>query len=129
MKAAVRKAASNNGMEMISLNPEAISAARVCPGPNILAGIWFAPPTTIATAIVSPNARPNPSKMAARIFEEDARKMTFFTVSHFVAPTDNDASFRESGIALKDSTHNEIIIGKTITARIIAAVNTHNPVL
>jgi len=44
--------------------------------------------------------------------------MTFFTVSHFVAPTDRDASFKAMGTALKDSTHNEMIIGKTIIAKI-----------
>jgi hypothetical protein len=55
--------------------------------------------------------------------------MTFFTVSHFVAPNDSDASFKAIGTASKDSTHNEMIIGKTIIDKIKEAVNKPNPEL
>src|SRR5512136_530 len=86
-------------------------------------------PITMATAIVSPNALPNPRNIAASTPGPEARKMTFFTVSHFVAPNDSDASFKAIGTALKDSRHNEIIIGKTIIDKIKEAVNRPNPEL
>ncbi len=80
-------------------------------------------------AIVSPNALPNPSKIAEKIPGAEALKTTFFIVSHFVAPTDNDASFIAIGTASNDSTQRDMIIGKTITERVIEAVKIQNPVL
>ena len=84
---------------------------------------------TILTAIVSPKALPNPRNIAASTPGPEARKMTFFTVSHFVAPKESDASFNSIGTELNDSTHNEMIIGKTIIAKIKEAVNKLNPEL
>ena len=55
--------------------------------------------------------------------------MTFFMVSHFVAPTESDASFNAIGIELNDSRHNEMMMGKTIIARINAAVKRLKPEL
>ena len=81
------------------------------------------------TAIVSPKARPNPNNTADIIFGPDARKIIFCTVSHFVAPIDNEASFKPTGIERKDSIQTDIIIGNTITANIIEAENIHRPVL
>ena len=81
------------------------------------------------TAIVSPKALPKPSRIAEIILGAEARKITFLTVSHFVAPIDRDASFNSIGIELKDSTQIEIIIGKTIIERVIEAVKIHRPVL
>jgi len=87
------------------------------------------PPTTIFTAIVSPNALPKPSKTAEKTLGAEARKTTFLTVSHLVAPTDNEASFNSRGIELNDSTHNEIIMGNTITDKVNDAVKIQSPVL
>jgi hypothetical protein len=81
------------------------------------------------TAMVSPNARPKPRSIAAITLGAEARKTTFFIVSHFVAPMDSEASFKEMGIASKDSMHNDIIMGKTMIERIIAAEKMHSPVL
>jgi hypothetical protein len=55
--------------------------------------------------------------------------MTFFTVSHFVAPNESDASFKAIGTELNDSRHNEIMIGNTIIDKIREAVNKLNPEL
>ena len=79
--------------------------------------------------MVSPNALPNPSNTAEIIPGVDALNMTFFTVSHLVAPTDKDASFNSIGMALNTSTHNEMMIGNTITARTKDAEKTDKPVL
>jgi hypothetical protein len=88
---------------------------------------WF--PITMLTAIVSPNALPNPRNIAASTPGPEARKITFFTVSHFVAPRESDASFKAIGTELNDSTHNEMIIGKTIIDKIKEAANKPNPEL
>jgi len=129
IKATSMRADSYRGMDISSPYFEAINDASVSPGENIDEGIRGMPPTTILTAIVSPNARPNPSNIAANMFGPEARKTTFFTVSHFVAPTERDASLRARGIALNDSIQREMIIGKTMIARVIAAVKMHRPVL
>ena len=89
----------------------------------------FLVPDNHTTAIVSPNALPNPRNIAESTPGPEARKMTFFTVSHFVAPNESDASFKAVGTELKDSIHNEIIIGKTIIDKIKEAVNRLNPEL
>ena len=106
-----------------------MSEASVCPGPKRDFGMssWF--PMTILTAIVSPNALPNPRNIAASTPGPAARKMTFFIVSHFVAPTESDASFKAIGTELNDSRHNDMIIGKTIIDKINDAVNKLNPEL
>jgi len=117
------------GIDISSPYLEAISEGSVSVGANRDEGTLGIPPTTIFTAIVSPNARPNPRRIAEIILGAVARKITFLTVSHLVAPTDNEASFNSIGIELKASTHNDIIIGKTITAKVIDAVNKHKPVL
>ena len=87
------------------------------------------PPMTMLTAMVSPNARPKPSSIAAITLGAEARNTTFFTVSHFVAPIDSEASFKEMGIASKASMHKDIMMGKTMIERIIAAEKMHSPVL
>ena len=129
INATIINADSYKGEDIISLYADTINDASVCPGEKIVDGVRVIPPTTILTAMVSPNALPNPRKTAEMILGAEARKITFFTVSHFVAPTDKDASFNAMGTALNDSTHREMMIGKTITAKIIAAVNIHKPVL
>ena len=129
MSATSISADSSSGIDISSPYFEAMSDARVSPGLNIDDGSRIVPPMTMLTAMVSPNARPKPRSIAAKTLGAEARNITFFTVSHFVAPTDNDASFKERGIASKDSMHKEMMMGKTIIERIMAAEKTHSPVL
>ena len=98
-KATIINADSYNGEAIISPYAETINEARVCPGENNDEGVRVIPPTTIFTAIVSPNALPKPRKIAEIMLGADARKMTRFTVSHFVAPIEREDSRNESGIA------------------------------
>jgi len=120
---------SCSGIDISSPYFEAMSDARVSPGLNTDDGNRMVPPITMLTAIVSPNARPKPRSIAAMILGAEARKTTFFTVSHFVAPMDNEASFKEMGIASNDSIHKDIMIGKTMIDRIVEAEKIHSPVL
>jgi hypothetical protein len=99
INATIIRADSYSGDDMRSPYAETINEASVCPGSKSDEGVRVIPPTTMLTAIVSPNALPNPKNTAEIILGAEARKTTFFTVSHFVAPTERDASLRESGIA------------------------------
>ena len=99
INATIINADSYRGEDIISLYADTINDASVCPGEKSVDGVRVIPPTTILTAMVSPNALPNPRKTAEIILGAEARKITFFTVSHFVAPTEREASRRESGIA------------------------------
>jgi len=120
---------SCSGMDINSPYFDAIKDARVSPGLNSEEGSRIVPPITMLTAIVSPNARPKPRSIAAMMLGAEARNTTFLTVSHFVAPTERDASFKERGIASKDSMHNEMMMGNTMIDKMIAAENMQRPVL
>ncbi len=65
---------------------EARSEAKVFAGEKSERLIWLALPISMASAMVSPRARPNPSTKAARIPEEAVGSMTLRIASQRVVP-------------------------------------------
>lgn len=85
-------------------------------------------PATIITANVSPIALPIPNIMPVSIPGNAAGTIIFLIVCHLVAPSPNDASLYSLGTAFSASCDTLMMVGRIITASIIAAVNMLNPV-
>ena len=85
--------------------------------------------STMATAIVSPSARPRPSIDADTMPLRPKGKTAMRIISHRVAPSASAASSWRTGVCRKISRQIAVMIGTTITARTIAAVKIVRPVL
>jgi len=129
VKATKIKADCSSGTDIISPKLEIIKLGNVCPDANKDVGILFLLPMTIATAMVSPRALPNPRSMAEMIPGPAALNRVFFIICHLVDPKDKEISLNSTGKARNDSTVRDTIIGKTITVSVIEAVNKHIPVV
>ena len=79
-------------------------------------------PAAIVTAIVSPTARANASRIAATIPERADGSTTLVAISHRVAPSPKAASFISRGTALIASSDIETMIGRIIAATTMIAL-------
>ena len=83
---------------------------------------------TIATAIVSPSARPSPSMDADTMPLRPNGSTAIRIISQRVAPSASAASSWSVGVCRKISRQMAVMIGTTMTARTIAAVKIVRPV-
>ncbi|BCJ38324.1 hypothetical protein Athai_58270 [Actinocatenispora thailandica] len=119
-----------------SSRPEAISAPRpvafASPKPfAMLAAIELPPtwirsidtpnvaPSVIASAIVSPSARPRPSITAATMPGRPYGRTAVRIISHRVAPSASAASSFAFGVCTNTSRHSAVVIGSTMIASTI----------
>ena len=79
-------------------------------------GITAALPVTMSTVIVSPMARPSPSRKAATIPERAAGTTTREIVCHWVAPMARELSRSARGTACSASSETETIVGMAMKA-------------
>ena len=84
--------------------------------------------STIATAIVSPNARPRPSIAAEMIPGRPNGSTAILIISHLVAPRARAASSWSLGVCKKISRISAAIIGRTMMASTIPTVSIVLPV-
>jgi len=77
---------------------------------------WFEFPTSIARAIVSPSARPNPSTIAPNSPRAAVGRITLRIVSQRVAPRPSAASFNRCGTALSASRDSAETVGRIMIA-------------
>ena len=84
--------------------------------------------STIATAIVSPRARPRPSIEAETMPLRPKGSTAMRIISQRVAPSASAASSWRTGVCRKISRQIAVMIGTTMTARTIAAVKIVRPV-
>jgi len=82
----------------------------------------------MATAMVSPSARPNPSMDAETMPERPKGRTTCLTISQRVAPSASEASSCSPGVRRKTSRDSEVMIGKIMMASTRAAVSMVRPV-
>ena len=114
-----------------SIKPLAIMDAIVCPDWNSDVGIAVGPvalPISIATAIVSPTARPKPSIIAPNMPDLPYFSTQRFVTSHFVAPMLYAPSRMELGTAVRTSFEIDAIVGIIIIAKMTPAVRMPKPV-
>src|SRR5659263_736276 len=119
IRAASSIAESYKGIDIISPKVFAMSAGNGYAGSKTDVGTFGTFPTTISTAMVSPNALEKPRTIAANIPGLAFLRTTCFIVCHFVAPRDRETSLMSWETLLKTSPVTEIIIGKTIMERTI----------
>ena len=86
------------------------------------------PDSTIATAIVSPRARPRPSMAADTMPDRPNGITTWRIISHFVAPSAIEASSCRPGVRRKTSRDSAVMIGRIMIASTSAAVSMVRPV-
>ena len=106
---------------MASANSLAITLASVAAGLNSDAEISAELPITIATAIVSPSARPSPRIIAPITPVMPYGITAVFTISHLVAPSASAASRCVCGTTRKTSVQTDEIYGMIMIARITPA--------
>ena len=82
----------------------------------------------IATAIVSPNARPRPSMVAPITPGFPKGRTAVRIISHLVAPSARAASSYSRGVCRKTSRDTDVMIGRIITASTSEAVISVRPV-
>ncbi len=110
-----------------SVNSLAITAAMVYPGAKSDAAISCRFPITIVTAIVSPNARPNPRITAPTIPDRAYGTTAVQAASHRVAPRPKAASRWLAGTARRTSRDTDMMYGITMIARMIPAASIEFP--
>src|SRR5271163_2026471 len=106
-----------------SANSLAMTLASGAAGANNENEMFGELPMTIATAIVSPSARPSPRMIAPTTPEIDGGNTDSRTISHLVAPSASAASRWLCGTTAKTSVQTDEIYGITITARMTPAEN------
>ena len=105
-------------MAFASPNVLAMLAAMVLPPFSIrLNEMLKTMPSVIASAIVSPSARPRPSITAAITPGLPYGSTAVRTISHLVAPSASAASSFMPGVCRKTSRDNDVMIGSTMIAR------------
>ena len=115
---------------LASLNVSAMFAAIVL-GLVLLMRLSVTTPeadSTIATAMVSPSARPRPSIAADTMPERAYGKTAMRVISQRVAPRASAASSCSRGVCRKISRQMAVMIGRIITASTIPAVKIVRPV-
>lgn len=93
----------------------------------MFSGIKLELPISIVTAIVSPNALPNESKIPAKIPDLTYGTITLLITSYFVAPRENAASLISAGTMLITSLPIDAEYGIIINANIREAVKIPTP--
>ncbi len=83
---------------------------------------------TIATAIVSPRARPRPSMEAEMMPGRPNGRTAVWIISQRVAPRASAASSCSFGVCRKTSRQSAVTIGRIMTARTTATVKIVRPV-
>ena len=84
-------------------------------------------PISIVTAIVSPNARPRPSRLAPAIPGAERFSTAMRSISQRVAPSASAASFSPTGATAKTSRQMAVMIGSTMIARMMPAAKYDGP--
>ena len=84
-------------------------------------------PPIMATAIVSPSARPNPRTEAPMMPERTQGRVTLFATSQSVMPSADAPSFGSGGTCEKRSRVVDAMIGTIISARTMPAVSNPSP--
>ena len=86
------------------------------------------PDRMIATAIVSPSARPRPSIAPLTIPERPNGSTAMRIISQRVAPSASAASSCSRGVCRKTSRESAVMIGRIITASVMPTMNIVRPV-
>ena len=100
---------------------EASSDASVLAGENSDRLIWLLLPISMASAMVSPSARPKPSTRAARMPDDAVGSMTFSIASQRVVPMPKAASLTLYGMRRKASAEMAATVGRIMIASTRAA--------
>ena len=105
-----------------SVNSLAITLGIVAPWPKMLVVIASTLlPISIVTAIVSPNARPRPSRLAPKMPAVERLSTDMRSISQRVAPSASAASFSATGATAKTSRQIAVTIGSTMIASTMPA--------
>ncbi len=78
-------------------------------------------PISIVTAIVSPNARPRPSRLAPKMPAVERLSTDMRSISQRVAPSASAASFSAAGATANTSRQIAVTIGSTMIASTMPA--------
>ena len=100
----------------VMLFPQAMMPAIDCPPPKIDAGIFCEPPMSIATAMVSPSARPRPSIVAPMVPVRALGSTTSRIISQRVEPSAYAPKISASGVLSMTSRVTDVMIGRIMIA-------------